>query len=76
MKNVTITLEDETALWTRVWAAKQNTSVSRLLGEVLKSRMKQEKGYELAMRQYLSVPLKPLKQSSESYPDRNSLHER
>ena len=76
MKNVTITLEDDVAQWARVWAAKQNISVSKLLGAVLKSKMSQEQGYELAMQQYLSNTAKPLKNTDESYPDRASLYER
>jgi len=34
MKNVTITLDEETAAWARVHAAKQNMSVSRMIGEM------------------------------------------
>jgi len=76
MKNVTITLEDNVAQWARIWSAKQNTSVSKLLGNVLKAKMAQEEGYELAMQQYLSKAAKPLKASLDSYPDRDSLYER
>ena len=35
MKNVTITVEDATLEWVRIEAAKRNTSVSRLVGEML-----------------------------------------
>lgn len=76
MKNVTITLEDDVAQWARIWAARQNTSVSKLLGKVLKTKMSQEQGYELAMQHYLSISPKPLKAAADSYPDRASLHER
>jgi len=76
MKNVTITLEDDVATWARVFAAKNNTSVSKLLGRVLKEEMSHEQGYELAMQEYLSNPAKPLKESTEKYPDRDSLYER
>lgn len=76
MKNVTITLEDEVAQWARVWAAKRNMSVSRVLGNLLKDKMTQEEGYEQAMQEYLSVPASPLKDTSEAYPDRDSLYER
>ena len=75
MKNVTITLEDNVAKWARVLAAKKNTSVSKLLGKILKEEMTQEQGYELAMQQYLSTPATPLKESSEKNPDRDSLYE-
>lgn len=76
MKNVTITLEDEVALWARVWAAKHNMSVSKVLGNLLKDKMTQEEGYKQAMQQYLSVPASPLKAASEGYPDRDFLYER
>jgi hypothetical protein len=49
MKNVTITLDDDTATWARIWAARHNTSVSRLLGQLLAERMEQESGYEAAV---------------------------
>jgi len=61
MKNVTIKLEDDVARWSRVWAAEHNTSVSRILGDLLK-RMKSEKtGYVQTMQQFLSVEPRPLK---------------
>ncbi len=75
MKNVTIKLEEDVANWARVWAAENNTSVSRILGVLLK-RMKEEKtGYAQAMQQFLSVRPQPLKQSG-TYPSRDELHER
>jgi hypothetical protein len=53
MKNVTITV-DETALeWARIEAAKRNTSVSRLVGEMLAEKMRQEDAYTQAMRHAL-----------------------
>lgn len=39
LRNVTVTLEEEVAQWARIEAARQDTSVSRLLGELLKQRM-------------------------------------
>jgi hypothetical protein len=39
LRNVTVTLEEDVARWARIEAAKQDTSVSRLLGELLKERM-------------------------------------
>ena len=35
MKNVTVTMDDEVADWARLEAARRNTSVSRLVGEML-----------------------------------------
>jgi plasmid stability protein len=76
MKNVTVTLEDEVARWVRIWAARHDTSVSKILGELLAERMREETGYEATMRRFLSRRPTRLKNEGESYPDRNELHER
>lgn len=39
LRNVTVTLEEDVAQWARIEAARRDTSVSRLLGELLKNRM-------------------------------------
>jgi hypothetical protein len=53
MKNVTITVEDAALEWARIEAAKRNTSVSRLVGEMLSELMRQEDAYSQAMRSAL-----------------------
>jgi len=75
MKNITIKLEDDVAHWSRVWAAEHNTSVSRMLGDLLKRMKKDKTGYAQAMQQFLSVKPRPLKESG-AYPSRDDLHER
>ena len=57
MKNVTITLEEDVARWARIRAAELNTSMSRLLGEMLRQMMQEEEGYHAAMRANLVVAL-------------------
>ena len=76
MKNVTITLDEETAQWARVWAARRNTSVSRLLGQVLAERMHQETGYEAAKNRFLAKAPRPLRENNRPYPERDSLYDR
>ena len=44
LRNVTVTLEEDVALWARIEAARRDTSVSRLLGEILKERMSARNG--------------------------------
>jgi hypothetical protein len=53
MKNVTITMEDSVAEWARLEAARRNTSVSRLVGEMLAEKMRRTDRYERAMREAL-----------------------
>ena len=53
MKNVTVTMEDAVAEWARLEAARRNTSVSRLVGEMLAQKMRHDDAYERAMREAL-----------------------
>ena len=76
MKNVTITLNEEVARWARIMAAEQNTSVSRLVGELLRDKMIAEQNYQIAMQQYLSRPFSVLKNPEEKLPTRDELHDR
>ncbi len=39
LRNVTVTLEEDIAQWARIEAARLDTSVSRLLGAILKERV-------------------------------------
>ena len=76
MKNVTITLREDVARWARIRAAERETSVSRLIGEMLKQQMLDEGSYGAAMHQYLNRSAKPLKQPGSRYPRREELHGR
>ena len=75
MKNVTITLDEKVAAWARVRAAKRDTSVSRLVGEMLKETMRQEESYHALMQHYLSQSPRLLKAPEAKYPDRDELYE-
>jgi len=51
MKNVTITLDEETANWARVHAAQRDESLSRFVGGILRQHMRESREYDDAMRQ-------------------------
>ena len=76
MKNVTITLDEETARWARIRAAERDSSLSRLVGEMLRGKMLEEQGYKAAMQDYLSRPAKKLKNPRAKYPRREELYGR
>ena len=59
MKNVTVTMEDSVADWARMEAARRNTSVSRLVGELLAEKMRHDDAYERAMREALRFEVIP-----------------
>ena len=76
MRNVTITLDEDVAHWARVVAAKRETSVSRLVGEMLRDRMRSEEAYEEARRQFFAVEPRPLRAGDTPLPSREELHDR
>ncbi len=76
MKNVTITLDEEVARWARIKAAEQDTSVSRLVGEMLREKMASEHSYQSSMKRYLSRKPSPLSRRGVKYPTREEIHER
>ena len=76
MKNVTITMDEEVARWARIRAAERNTSVSRLVGELLQEKMREEEDYRLAMEQYLARKPQMLKKATDRYPKREDLYDR
>jgi len=73
---LTITLDDETARWTRVEAAKRDTSMSRLVGELLREHMQRGDDYARAHASYISRNASALTTNGESYPSRDQVHER
>ncbi|MBM4274972.1 MAG: hypothetical protein FJ134_11015 [Deltaproteobacteria bacterium] len=75
-KNVTITLDEDVARWARIRAAERDTSLSRLVGELLREKMLEEQTYQAAMEQYLSQPPRMLKKPGARYPSREELHGR
>ena len=76
MKNVTITLDEETAAWARVYAARHNVSVSRFVGELLQQRMRESREYDEAMRRFLVLKPVKLNRSGRPYPKRGELYDR
>ena len=73
MRNVTVTLDEETALWARLEAARRDLSVSALLRELLRERMGGQASYAAAMDRYLSRP--PARLAGRK-PTREELHDR
>ena len=76
MKNVTITLDDQTLATARVRAAERGTSLSRFIGEVLRRELRHDDEYEAAYRAWRAAKPFPLKGPAERYPKREELYDR
>jgi hypothetical protein len=73
VKNVTVTLDEETARWVRLEAARREESVSSLLRELLREHMGGRESYAGAMERYLSRAPREL---GGARPSREELHDR
>lgn len=76
MKNVTISLNEDVARWARVRAAEEDTSVSRLVGQMLAEKMRQEDAYSRGMNAILNTAPVRLRGKGERLPKRNDLYDR
>jgi hypothetical protein len=61
------------AEWARLEAARRNTSVSRLVGEMLGEKMRHDDAYERAMNEWLQRPAL-FCSDGRPYPCREDLH--
>jgi hypothetical protein len=76
MRNVTVTLDEETAAWARVQAAERDMSLSRFIGELLQERRSKADKYQEAMRASLAEKPWNLKGPWKPYPKREELYDR
>ena len=75
MRNVTVTLDEKTAAWARVHAARRSMSLSRFLGELLHEKMRESREYEQAMRRFLAIKPRNLSDGNP-YPTRAEVNDR
>lgn len=74
LRNITITLDETLARWARIEAARNDTSVSRFLADLLRARMTDEDEYNRAMQEALAR--EPFLKSSGPYLTREEAHDR
>ena len=60
VRNIRVSLDEEVATWVHAWAAKHNTSVSAMLGEMLRERMAKEDPYWKAFEEWKAMKPWPI----------------
>lgn len=75
MKNVTITVEEPVLEWVRVEAARRNSSVSRLVGEMLADKMRHDDAYLRAYEEWKADRVR-FDSGGQAYPRRADLYDR
>lgn len=76
MKNITVTLPEETARWLRIKAAESERSVSKWLAELLEGMQRQGDEYEVAMKRALAIKPRKMEWVDGRKPTREELHDR
>ena len=76
MKNVTVSLPEDTARWLRVEAAKADRSVSSWLADLLDGMRRQTDEYEAAMERCLAIKPRKFQWVDGRNPTREELHDR
>lgn len=76
LKNVTVTMDEETARWARIEAAKRDVSLARFLGEVLHERMVGQDAYAGARDRYFAQTPGVHRAPGRHLPTREELHDR
>lgn len=74
-KNITIRISDEAALWARRKAAEEDSSVSRLVGEMLERQMRLSDDYWRAYRRWKRLRVSAPVGAAERW-SRERAHER
>jgi hypothetical protein len=76
MKNITITLDEKTATWAKLQAARNDMSLSRFVAELLNRTMGESREYEAAMRRFLVKQPSKLRDPAAAYPSRDEINDR
>lgn len=76
MRNVTITLDNETAAQAKVRAAERGISLSRYVGEVLRRDLRNGDIYDAAYRSWRAGKAFPLRGPAQPYPPREDTYDR
>jgi hypothetical protein len=76
MKNITLTLDADTARQARVRAAERDMSVSRYVGELVRRDIRESREYEEAMKRYFGSNLVIRREPGERRSTREELNDR
>ena len=76
MKNITITLDDQTAEWARAQATEQGLSLSRYVSDVLRKQLPKAQSYVRAMNSFLAREPWQLRNPGEKLPTRDEIYDR
>ena len=76
MRNVTVSLPEDTARWLRVEAAKADSSVSHWLAELFDNMRRKDEEYEAAMERCLAIKPRKFQWVDGRKPTREELHDR
>lgn len=75
-RNLTIVLDEESARWVRVEAARRDTSVSQYVAELVERERQRAESYQAPLERFLARRPRALGPPGQRLPTRDELHER
>ncbi|MDJ0761697.1 MAG: hypothetical protein QNJ97_01815 [Myxococcota bacterium] len=76
MRNVTISLPEDIVRWVKIRAAQNDTSMSKMLAQLIVEHKNNEEKYDIAMCDFLRERPLALNASKSPYPSRDERHDR
>jgi hypothetical protein len=76
MKNITMTLDERTAAWAQMHAARHNICLSRYLSKMLREQMRHSRACEKAMKRFLAQKPVKLRDPADRYLVREQANDR
>lgn len=76
LRNVTVTLDEETARWARVEAARRDVSLSGMIRELIRKEMVRDSEFQAARARWSAGEPRVHRRPGQALPSRAALHER
>lgn len=76
LRNVTVTLDEETARWARVEAARRDVSLSGMIRELIRKEMVRDSEFRAARARWAAGVARVHRRPGQALPSRAELHER
>lgn len=74
MRNVTVTLDDETMRWAKVEAARRDVSLSSMIRHLIRQEMRRDAAYESARDRYFAQSARVHRRDGGALPSRDEIH--
>ena len=76
LRNITVTLDEDSARWARVEAARRDESLSSMIRDLIRKEMVRDSEYRAARARWFAGEARVHRRPGQALPSRSELHER